>query len=231
MSQDGLQRLLYQAARAVVRLYARLMLRVDIHWHAPFPAGSKLIVANHPSVSDPFYLGLLSSQPFKLLIVEHAFRVPGAGTYLRRSGHVPVTLGAGRPAFETARRLLEAGESVALFPEGWVSPQEGGFNPPRSGAARLALLTGVPVVPVGIYLQRKRNWVLSRKIGDKQTVGYWYLRGPYGMTVGQPLRFEGDVEDRGHVASVSSRIMQHIVSLASESEQRVEGDAACLLPA
>jgi 1-acyl-sn-glycerol-3-phosphate acyltransferase len=201
------------------------MLKVDIHWKAPLPAGPKLVVANHPSISDVLYLSLLSPQPIKLLIIESPFLVPVLGTYLRWSGHVPVVHGYGRAAFEEAYCLLEAGNSVALFPEGWVSPQRGGFNPSRTGAARLALLTGVPVVPVGIYLPRERNWVVSVNVGDRRTVGYWYLRGPYSMTVGQPLHFEGDVEDRGLVASVSDSIMRRIISLAHESELRTTGRA------
>jgi 1-acyl-sn-glycerol-3-phosphate acyltransferase len=155
------------------------MLKLDVLWYAPLPAGPKLIVANHPSISDPFYLALLSLQPIKILIIDNPFSVPLFGAYLRRSGHVPVVPGNGQTAFAKARQLLEAGHSVALFPEGWVSPPEGGFNPPRTGAARLALLTGVPVVPVGIYLPRERNHVVSATINGKRTVGHWYLRGPY----------------------------------------------------
>jgi 1-acyl-sn-glycerol-3-phosphate acyltransferase len=215
------QKLLYSLGRTVVLLYARLMLRLDVHWQAPLPAGPKLIVANHPSVSDPLYLTLLFPQPVHILIIDNPFHVPLVGVYLRRSGHVPVVPGNGRPAFEEAWHLLEAGHSVALFPEGWVSPQQGGFNPLRTGAARLALLTGVPVVPVGIYLPRERNLVITATINGKHTVGYWYLRGPYGITVGQALRFAGDVDDRAHVSSVSDRIMERIASLAFESEWRV----------
>jgi 1-acyl-sn-glycerol-3-phosphate acyltransferase len=215
------QNLLYSLGRIVVLLYARLMLRLDVHWQAPLPAGPKLIVANHPSVSDSLYLTLLFPQPVHILIIDSPFHVPLVGVYLRRSGHVPVVPGNGRPAFEESWRLLEAGHSVALFPEGWVSPQQGGFNPLRTGAARLALLTSVPVVPVGIYLPRERNQVITSTINGKRVVGYWYLRGPYGITVGQALRFAGDVDDRAHVSSVSDRIMERIASLAFESEWRV----------
>ena len=215
------QKLLYSLGRAVVFLYARLMLRLDIHWQAPLPLGPKLVVANHPSVSDVLYLTLLFPQPVHILIIDNPFRVPLVGAFLRGSGHVSVVPGDGRPAFEEALHLLEAGQSVLLFPEGWVSPQQGGLNPLRTGAARLASLTGVPVVPVGIYLQRERNVVLTATIKGKRTVGHWYLRGPYGMTVGQALRFAGDVDDRAHVSSVSERIMERIASLAFESERRV----------
>ena len=216
-----MQKMLYSLGRTVVLLYVRLMLRLDVHWQAPLPAGPKLIVANHPSASDPLYLTLLFPQLVHILIIDSPFHVPLVGVYLRRSGHVPTVPGNGRSAFEEAWRLLEAGHSVASFPEGWVSPRQGGFNPLRTGAARLALLTSVPVVPVGIYLPRERNQVITSTINGKRVVGHWYLRGPYGITVGQALRFAGDVDDRAHVSSVSDRIMERIASLAFESEGRV----------
>ena len=41
------------------------------------------------------------------------------------------------------------------------------------------------------------------------------------MTVGQAMRFEGDVEDRDHVLDISAQIMEQIMSLAQERERRV----------
>ena len=223
-SESFLQKLVYSSSRAIIRTYARSMLKLDVLWQAPLPTGPKLIVANHPSMTDPFLLSLLSPEPIKILITVKAFHVPVFGAYLYKSGHVPVVPGNGRAAFKAVHRLLDAGHSVALFPEGWVSPQQEGFNPPRTGAARLAMLTGVPVVPVGIYLQRERNRVITTTIKGAHSVGYWYLRGPYSMTVGHPLRFEGDVQDQDHVKSISDNIMRRIISLAHQSEHRTTGN-------
>ena len=217
-----IQRLLHLVSMTVVRLYTWLMLRLDVFWQAPFPVGPKLIVANHPSTTDPFYLGLLSSQPISLLIIESLFLIPILGAFLRWSGHIPVVPGKGRAAFDAAYRRLVPGRSVALFPEGDLSPQQGGFLAPRTGAARLALLTGVPIIPIGIYLPRERNRAIASTVAGKRMTGYLYLRGKYGVTVGQAMHFKGDVEDRGHVAAVSEDIMQQIVSLAQESERRVK---------
>jgi 1-acyl-sn-glycerol-3-phosphate acyltransferase len=218
----AIQKLLHTVMLIVVRLYTWLMLRLDVFWQAPFPAGPKLIVANHPSTTDPFYLGLLSRQPVSLLIIESLFLIPIFGAFLRWSGHIPVVPGQGRTAFDEAYRRLLRGRSVALFPEGDLSPQEGGFLPPRTGAARLALLTGVPIIPIGIYLPRERSRAVVSTVAGQRLKGYLYLRGRYGMTVGQAMHFKGDVEDRGQVAAVSEDIMRQIVSLAQESERRVK---------
>ncbi len=217
-----IQKLLHLASMTIVRLYAWLMLQLDVFWQAPFPSGPKLIVANHPSTTDPFYLGLLSSQPISLLIIESLFLIPVFGAFLRWSGHIPVVPGKGRTAFDAAYRRLLRGRSVALFPEGDLSPPEGGFLPPRTGAARLALLTGVPIIPIGIYLPRERSRAIVSTVAGRRLRGYLYLRGKYGVTVGQAMYFKGDVEDRRHVATVSEDIMRQIMSLAQESECRVK---------
>lgn len=78
---------------------------------------------------------------------------------------------------------------MVVFPEGDVSPRQGGFHRPRTGAARLALLTGVPVVPVGIYLWRKYNCPIEMDIAGTRCVSYVCLRGKYALTVGEPVRY------------------------------------------
>jgi 1-acyl-sn-glycerol-3-phosphate acyltransferase len=216
------QKVLHVFLVTVVRLYTWLMLQIDVLWQEPFPPGPKLIVANHPSTTDPFYLGLLSTQPVSLLIMEALFLVPVLGAFLRLSGHIPVSPEKGRTAFDAAHGRLLRGRSVAIFPEGDLSPAEGGCCRPHTGAARLALLTGVPIVPVGIYLPRDRRRAVGPTIAGERQQGYLYLRGKYSMTVGQAMHFDGDVEDREHVVSISEQIMRQIMSLAQESERRVE---------
>jgi len=213
-------KLLYMFGRILVRAYASMMLRLDIHWNNALPSGPKLFVANHPSATDPFLIHLVSHQPMSVMITAKAFAVPMFGDFLHRLKQIPVGEGEGGASLGEARCAIERGRSVAIFPEGQFSPQGGGFHPPRSGAARLALATGVPVVPVGIYLPRERSIRITSGISGKQTTGYWYLRGPYGITVGQSLNYLGDAEDHEYVQSVSHAIMGHIRLLAYESEQR-----------
>ena len=213
--------ILYKIALALVRAYSAILLSMDVHWHESPPDGPKLYIANHPSATDPFLIHLLSRQPMGVLISANAFSFPLFGFYIRKIGQIPVIPGQGEAALEMARRLLEAGYSVGIFPEGTFSPQEGGFQEPRTGAARLALSTGVPVIPVGISLLREKSLKISSKLSGKPTVGYWYLHGPYSVTVGKPIRFEGNPEDKEHVKSISQNMMQGIRMLAQESEQRL----------
>jgi 1-acyl-sn-glycerol-3-phosphate acyltransferase len=211
----------YKVGRGMIRLYSRLILNIDILWHGEMPVGPKIFVANHPSATDPFVLHLLSREPMSVLIVSTAFAFPLFGEYIRRAGQIQVLPGEGARAMEQAEEFLKDGYSVGIFPEGGFSPQTGGFRQPHSGAARLALCTGVPIVPVGIYLPRERNLCISSRLSGKPTVGYWYLHGPYGITIGKPMKLEGDSTDPNHVRTQSRTMMGWIKSLARESEFRV----------
>jgi 1-acyl-sn-glycerol-3-phosphate acyltransferase len=213
--------LLYRLTVQLIRLYSQAMLELDVDWHGRLPAGPKLFVANHPSASDPFLIHLLSSKHLSVLISGNAFAVPLFGSYLRHVGQIAVLPGQGAEALDQAQARLRAGQSVGIFPEGLVSPREGGYHAPRTGAARLALSTGVPVVPIGIYLPRERSMYIASRLTGKPTASYWYLRGPYGLTVGEPMQFVGNVEDQHLVRVVTMCIMEKIHALANESERRV----------
>lgn len=219
------QRLLYFIGRNFVRLYTRVMLKMDLRWEGRLPDGPFLIVANHPSTSDPFYLMALFHRPIRIMMIESPFHFPVFGGILRRAGHIPVSLANKRAALDDAIRELARGNPVAIFPEGDTSPRHEGYLPPRSGAARLALSAGVPVVPVGIYLRRQHCWTIRSNASGRPTTGFWYLRGPYGLTIGQAMVFSGDVEDREHVRFISKTIMDAISCLANASQARIEGQA------
>jgi 1-acyl-sn-glycerol-3-phosphate acyltransferase len=200
------------------------MLRFDIHRYSHLPASPMIFVANHPSATDPFLIHMILRKQLNVLITAKAFSVPVFGWFLHKVQEIPVPLEQGSAALEQARRHLDKGRSVAIFIEGHISPLEGGFLPPHSGAARLALSTGCPVVPVGISLHRNRcRNIHSRITGGVSSEARWYLRGPYAITVGQPTFFEGDVEDREHVRCTSETIMEGIRALAHESERRMRG--------
>ncbi len=218
---DG-EKLLYAIGQPLVALYARLTLNPDIVFQFPLPEGPKIIVANHPSTTDPLILTTLTAEPLSILITESVFTIPLVGRILRRSGQIPVVRANGRAAFAEALRRLRDGQTVGIFPEGSLSPREGGFCPPRTGAARLALLTGAPIVPVGIHLERERLHYSTKQLDARDEPIRWYWRGPYAMTVGQPLHLEGDIEDHDGVRAAAERIMQAIRHVAAQSQERVE---------
>lgn len=216
-----IKNLLYKLSRGAIRAYARLMLHLDIEWQEVLPVGPKIFAANHPSATDPFLIHLLArKQPMSVCITDSAFSVPVLGSYMRFLRQIAVSPGQGNTTLENARRMIGAGQSVTIFPEGLISPHEGGFHEPRSGVARLALGTGAPVIPVGIFLLREKSLSISSRISGRKTTAWWYLRGPYVVTVGKSMQFEGSHEDHEQVRSVAKSLMERIRQLAQESELR-----------
>lgn len=214
------QSLLYWASRPVVGTYTGTMLKMDVQKHRELPAGPKIIAANHPSTTDPFFVAAMLREQSFILIKNVLFDVPVLGEYLRRSGHIPVIAGSGQAAIDAALAHLSRGDTVMIFPEGDLSPLEGGFHPARTGVARLALASGAPVIPVGIHLARERLHVIRSVVKGQEEFGRWYLRGPYHVTVGRPIQFTGQVDDHERVRAVAKMVMHHIIELARESENR-----------
>ena len=225
-----LQQAWYSLGHMAVASYAQLMLKMDISWHTPLPGGPKIIAANHPTTADPVWITRLTSEPMHILITEMCFKVPLVGRSLRMAGHVPVVDGQGRAAFREAYRWLKEGQTVTIFPEGALSPLDGGVGKAHTGVARLALTAGVPVIPVGIHLQHERIHCIETTVDGKTEMARWYLRGPYAITAGEPMRLEGAVEDRDYVRSASERIMQRIAQLTRESARRMQMPEALHTP-
>jgi 1-acyl-sn-glycerol-3-phosphate acyltransferase len=212
----------YQFGRIIVGLGAAALLKLDIKQSVPLPEGPKIFVANHPTTADPGPLTLLSKEPMSIMIAETLYKVPVLGKYLRNSGHITVIPGQGKQVLTQSMQVLKSGKNIGIFLEGSLSPLNGGFMRPRTGTARLALMSGAPVIPVGIYLDKSHVRLLHTKVEGKIETSRWCLNGPYAMTVGKPIYLSGDVGNRSLVRSISDRIMHRVVTLAKESESRVK---------
>src|SRR5262249_28752914 len=108
-------------------------------------AGPVIVVANHESVLDPLVLACAIERELRFLAKAELWRFRVIGLLLDRLGGIPIERGGGdRRALREAPAALEAGEAVALFPQGAVR-STGAWH---RGAAKLALATGGQVVPV-----------------------------------------------------------------------------------
>ncbi len=118
-----------------------------------WPAGGPfVVVANHQSMLDILLLSRLPRE-MKWVAKEELFKIPWVGWMLRMSGDIPIRRGdpeSGGEALARAREYLERGMSVMIFPEGTRSAK-GTMLPFKSGAFRLALDAGVPVLPVAVH--------------------------------------------------------------------------------
>ncbi len=223
-----LNKILYRFTRSALAAYTSALLKVNIEERAPLPTGGKIIAANHPTASDPFLItGMLKHQSY-ILITGQIFQIPLIGSYLRKLGHIPVHAESGQEAVDRGVELLHQGKTVVIFPEGGLSPAKGGVKEARTGVARLALSSGAPVIPVGIHLKSELIHQAQLNWRGRQEYSAWYLRGPYFITVGEPLPFFGDVEDRLLVRSIAKTVMSSIVEMIHFSEQRMNGVAPLL---
>ncbi|AKN74631.1 hypothetical protein QR97_37330 [Streptomyces sp. PBH53] len=127
--------------------------------HLELPPGTGYVLAaNHTSFFDPVLLiGTLHRLGLRPAVLATAglWRVPLLGRALTREGYVPVHRGSRRApdALREAADALAAGRGVLVYPEGGLPRYRASHDRPpgrlKSGVVRLALSTGVPVIPVG----------------------------------------------------------------------------------
>ncbi|MET0904267.1 MAG: HAD-IB family hydrolase [Acidimicrobiales bacterium] len=132
--------------------------------------GPGIVVGNHRSYFDPMAMGLALAKrgrPVRFLGKKEVFDAPVVGPLARAMGGIRVERGTGsdEPLAEAAL-ALEGGELVAMMPEGTIPRGKAFFDPVlkgRWGAARLAAMTGAPVIPVGLWGTEK-VWPRSERL-------------------------------------------------------------------
>jgi len=153
----------------------RLMtnVRFDIEGIEKIPASGPVIaVFNHRSYFDGAAVGVAlgrTGRSFRFLGKKEVFDVPVVGQLSRMAGGIRVNRASdSNEPLEHAIRALKAGEAVALAPQGTIPRGPAFFEPElkgRWGAARLAQVTGAPVIPVALWGTEKvwpRNARLPR---------------------------------------------------------------------
>jgi putative phosphoserine phosphatase/1-acylglycerol-3-phosphate O-acyltransferase len=150
-----LQRLLFLASPPVLWPYARFDVAGTEHVPRTGPA---ILVGNHRSYFDvPAMIQMMrrTGRTGRILAKRELFDVPVVGALATALGGIPVDRASGgQESFEHAAVALEGGELVCLLPQGTI-PRGAKFYDPvlkgRTGAARLAAMTGAPVIPFGVW--------------------------------------------------------------------------------
>jgi 1-acyl-sn-glycerol-3-phosphate acyltransferase len=156
---DRQGRLQHWCASTWSRMIARTAL-LDVHVHGAehLRAGqSYVFLSTHQSWMDiPVMLGYLPAQ-LRIAAKREVFLIPFLGWHMRRSGQIPINRGSTAESIaslQRAARLLGGGVSAFLFPEG-TRTRDGSLQPLKKGGFRLALESGLPVVPVTITGTRR----------------------------------------------------------------------------
>lgn len=219
MSQSPVTGFFNDLGRRVSYFYLRHLMLSDIEWTAEVPVGPKIIAANHPTTSDPFFVMSWPFEPVHILITEAAFKVPVVGRFLQLAGHIPVRAERGREAFDAALQLLGDGRTVGIFPEGALSEDDGQIVTSRTGAVRLAATAGVPILPAGIALDW--HFVRRRELPDLGERMRWFWLGAYEATTGAPMTFDIDADDREAVRASTDKLIAEIERLVRCSAKRL----------
>ena len=143
----------------------------------------QVIASNHFSLLDtPLMFGFLPLS-FRILARDGLWKIPFIGWHLGRAGHLPVNRVNPRRAarnIESAARKVRDGRSILVFPEGGRR-RGASMRRFKTGAAHIAIKSGVPLVPVAIS-----------GTGEILPPGSWHLRpGVAEVRIGKPIRTAG----------------------------------------
>lgn len=117
--------------------------------HIP-PSGPFLLISNHQSVLDPFFIQTWFPRPVHPMAKSTQFASPIFSAVMKRCYSFPVRRFQVDPqAVRTALRRLRAGHPVHIYIEG-ERTWDGSLRPPRPGTVRLALKAGVPILPCAV---------------------------------------------------------------------------------
>jgi 1-acyl-sn-glycerol-3-phosphate acyltransferase len=150
----------YTFARLILTLPTILIYRVRGIGVANVPRDGALVLApNHFSQMDHFFCGVFLRRKIRFMAKSQLFGPPLLTYVYKHGGVFPVRRGHhDEEAFKTAYELLDQGEMLLVYAEGGRS-RLGEMGEPKPGIGRIALESGVPILPVAIHgSARVRGW-------------------------------------------------------------------------
>lgn len=207
----------YWLVKGFLTPFLRLFFRPWVEGLDNIPAyGPVILASNHLSFMDSLFLPLVVPRRVTFLAKSDYFTGRGVKGRLQRMffsgvGQLPVDRTGGdaaNAALVTGKRVLAAGQLLGIYPEGTRSP-DGRLYRGKTGVGRLAIESGVPVIPVAM-------------IGtfEVQPAGELIPR-PHrvGIRIGRPLdfrRYKGHGQDRFALRSVTDEIMYELMLLSGQ---------------
>ncbi len=182
------------------------------------PTDGIVVVSNHLSWFDPIALCHIlwnNGRPPRFLAKEKLFHVPGVGQIFNGAGQIPV-LRETNNAAESVQAAVDAvhdGEAVIVYPEGTITrdpdlwPMSG-----KTGAARIALLADVPVIPIA-------QWGAQEVMGPYAKEFNVFPPKTMRMRVGPPVdldEFRGKTLNGDVLVPATEKIMAAITTLLEE---------------
>ncbi len=218
MAQRGLG-MLPRAIAGLVKPVLRVWTKRTWTGMENIPAsGGVILAANHLSHFDPLTCAHFvydANRWPQFLAKASLFRLPVIGALIRRLDQIPVERGSVEAAKSLDRlvSVIERGGAVIVYPEG-TTTREPDLWPMRgkTGAARLALLTGAPVIPIAMWGPEKIFDPRTSRISFKP-------RTPVAVTAGPPVdlsKWAGSEPTRATLDVMTDEIMIAIRDLVAE---------------
>jgi 1-acyl-sn-glycerol-3-phosphate acyltransferase len=200
--------------------WVRLLYRVKVTGTENLPkTGGYVLAANHVTTVDALAVAYMIY--FKLhraphfLAKEGLFRTPIVGPAMLAVGQIPIFRGGrgNKDPMESAFSVLRSGHTIGIFPEGTLTrdPDQWPMRA-RTGAIRLALETGVPIVPMAQWGTEVVMDTYSSRIRPKP----WHT---IHMIIGKPMdmsKYVGKKVSTEEMVSLSDQVMVDITRMVEE---------------
>jgi 1-acyl-sn-glycerol-3-phosphate acyltransferase len=205
---------IYQLTRDVLIPWLHVWFQWHIEGIENIPkSGPAILAFNHVAYLDPLAIGYVVNKAGRrprFLAKSELFADRRIAWALRGCGQIEVKRGtrAAPVALDNAVEALNRGEIVVIFPEGTVTTDPD-LNPmpAKTGVTRLALKSGVPLIPGAIWG--------TANIWPKGYGKSWRPRQPVLVRIGQPMDIEGSPDAREDWERAGVEIMEAIGTLAA----------------
>jgi 1-acyl-sn-glycerol-3-phosphate acyltransferase len=174
----------YRSVIGIARtVFAFEGLKFEVEGEDHIPAtGGAVIAVNHTGYMDFTYAGLPPRRVkryIRFMAKKEVFDNKISGPIMRALKHIPVDRGAGAQSYRAAVDSLRKGELVGVYPEATIS-RSFEIKEFKSGAARMAIEAGVPIIPTVIW-GAQRVWTKGypKRLGRTNT--------PISIAVGEPI--------------------------------------------
>ena len=205
--------LVYPPVIALVKgFWKYLGLQFDFHGDENIPRkGGAVLAINHTSYLD-FALAGTGALPVKRFVrfmaKKELFDNKIAGPLLRGMHHINVDRSNGAASFVTALKALESGEIIGIFPEGTISTSFE-IKQLKSGAVRLAIGAGVPIVPTIVWGgQRVYTKGVKPNLKRRKT--------PISVSFGAPIYYAKDAD----VAAAELHLREVMISMLNQVQEK-----------
>lgn len=199
----------FTTIRLMVLCLTKIFYRTRVSGQSNIPEqGGALIVANHVSFLDWAFLSICTERPIRFLIYKEFFRIPVLGYIFRKMNAIPISEKDSPKeiilSLNLARKALDQGELVCIFPEGQIS-RTGQLLSFKQGVSHIMKHRNEPIIP--IHIDQLWGSIFSFKNGKffykkPESIPY-----PVTVTIGAPLM----------PSTPTLQLRQHILSLEAQS--------------